>query len=257
MSRSFTSADLARVSAVPLFIGMFRRGRLLRTSSELLRRLNEPPPIRVMTVNAHHVWAYTRFSDFRRAADRSDWYTADGWPVAALGRLLGVRANQVPGRELCQWLLNPAALPAIRRIALLGTTEAAGDLFGRGLIRAGRTLVWREHGSRQSWVLENLSDQLAEARPDLVLICVGSPHGEPIAEALRRRLASRIVSVGAGVEMSVGLQRPVPRVLGMAGLEWAWRLLLNPAGMGRRYLLECAPTLLRAPFDAWVARRQL
>jgi len=210
-----------------------------------------------MTVNAHYLWAYAHMAQFRAAADRADFYTADGWPVAVLGRLLGVHTQRVTGRELCARLLEPELLPAIRRVAVLGTTAEVGELFALGIARAGRTLSWREHGRRESWQLDKLSNEIAGAAVDLLLICVGSPHGEALADDLRQRLPCRIVSVGAGIEMSVGRLRPSPRLLGKLGLEWAWRLLQNPTGMWRRYVLQCGPTLLRAPLDAWSTRRRL
>jgi len=245
-------------SLEPFFRRLFddEGSTLLQTTSALTEALSRPPPLRIMTVNTHHLWAYRNIPGFRLAVDRADAFTADGWPVVATGRALGRSVQRVTGRTLCSLLTVPEMVPTIRRIAVLGTTGGVTRLYERKLQLAGRTVCWSRHGAREDWDIGDVALQISNARADLVLVCVGSPHGEQLADEIRQRVVTRIVSVGAGIEIAVGVERVAPNIVGSCGLEWAWRLLHNPRRMWRRYAIECFPTLLHAPVAGFAVIRQ-
>jgi N-acetylglucosaminyldiphosphoundecaprenol N-acetyl-beta-D-mannosaminyltransferase len=46
-----------------------------------------------------------------------------------------------------------------------------------------------------------------------------------------------LIAVGAAFDYLAGTLREPPRLIGRWGLEWAWRLLLEPRRLWRRYVL--------------------
>ena len=84
--------------------------------------------------------------------------------------------------------------------------------------------------------------------------------GMPIQEAwLHRRYdqldAAAVLPVGAAFDYEAGVQRPAPRLLGALGLEWLFRLLLDPRRLFHRYLVE--PWSLVGPAMEDVRRHRL
>jgi exopolysaccharide biosynthesis WecB/TagA/CpsF family protein len=80
----------------------------------------------------------------------------------------------------------------------------------------------------------------AQAAARVTLLAVGSPQQELLALDMARSGAVRgtALCIGAGVEFLLGIRARAPRPIQRAGLEWAWRLLVEPRRMWRRYLVD-------------------
>jgi N-acetylglucosaminyldiphosphoundecaprenol N-acetyl-beta-D-mannosaminyltransferase len=81
----------------------------------------------------------------------------------------------------------------------------------------------------------SLSDELRAADPAIVLVGLGSPKQERwIAEHAARLPSARIViGIGGAFDMWAGRLRRAPTGLRRLGLEWAWRLALEPRRLPR------------------------
>jgi N-acetylglucosaminyldiphosphoundecaprenol N-acetyl-beta-D-mannosaminyltransferase len=83
------------------------------------------------------------------------------------------------------------------------------------------------------------AERIREARADLVLVGFGSPKQELwIDRHLGALRPAVLVAVGAGIDFAAGTARRAPALVSRAGLEWAWRLALEPRRLWRRYLLN-------------------
>jgi N-acetylglucosaminyldiphosphoundecaprenol N-acetyl-beta-D-mannosaminyltransferase len=71
----------------------------------------------------------------------------------------------------------------------------------------------------------------------LVLVGLGCPRQEVFSFALRPLLDMPILAVGAAFEYHAGLRRYPPQWIQRRGLEWVWRLALEPRRLWRRYLV--------------------
>jgi N-acetylglucosaminyldiphosphoundecaprenol N-acetyl-beta-D-mannosaminyltransferase len=82
--------------------------------------------------------------------------------------------------------------------------------------------------------------------PRVVLVGLGSPKQEFLIRELRRRLPEVwFVGVGGTFGFLAGDQQRAPRALQSAGLEWAYRLALEPRRLAHRYLVRNLPFLVR------------
>ncbi len=83
---------------------------------------------------------------------------------------------------------------------------------------------------------EEIVGMINRARPDIVWVGLGLPKQEKwIAEHLGRIQASWMVGVGAAFDFHSGAVPWAPRALRAVGLEWLFRLALEPRLRARRY----------------------
>ncbi len=75
------------------------------------------------------------------------------------------------------------------------------------------------------------------AGPDFVWVGLSTPKQERWMNVMRPRLSAPvIVGVGAAFDMHAGHLRQAPRWMQRSGLEWLFRLVMEPKRLWRRYL---------------------
>ena len=79
----------------------------------------------------------------------------------------------------------------------------------------------------------------------VVFVGLGCPRQEVLAHALRPLVDAPLLAVGAAFDYHAGLLRPPPSWVQRAGLEWLWRLGLEPRRLWRRYVLLNPAYLVR------------
>jgi N-acetylglucosaminyldiphosphoundecaprenol N-acetyl-beta-D-mannosaminyltransferase len=93
--------------------------------------------------------------------------------------------------------------------------------------------------SISTWPVEDLKEGLRSAKPDILWVGLGAPKQElwmykMAAEGLDVPV---MLGVGAGIDYLGGVKVPAPSVLRHVGLEWLFRLAMEPRRLWRRYLL--------------------
>lgn len=212
--------------------------KLLVDNASLDAVLLAGKPVRIQTLNLHHLYLATCNHEFRKALLAADFVTADGWPIQLLFW------NQKPKRVTGSDLMVRIASGGLGQIsvALIGASKRVGDKFEAICRHSGVQVVFREHGLASEWVIESLALEVGQMQPSIVLLAVTPPTGEIIADKLATiKLSSCLISVGGAVDMLVGEQRRAPLVIQKSQMEWLFRLLGNPARFARRYLFEGLP----------------
>jgi exopolysaccharide biosynthesis WecB/TagA/CpsF family protein len=71
-------------------------------------------------------------------------------------------------------------------------------------------------------------------------LAVGAPQQEVLAQMLKARGAARgmALCIGASVNFLTGVERRAPHWMQRIGMEWLFRLALDPARLARRYLVR-------------------
>jgi N-acetylglucosaminyldiphosphoundecaprenol N-acetyl-beta-D-mannosaminyltransferase len=207
----------------------------------LLRLLTDRPaaPRAIAYLNAHTTNLAQRHPAVWRAMDV---LYPDGMAVVWGARLLGL---SVPARLSAADFFLPFCRLAARRgrtIALVGGDDGLALRCAAVLARRIPALrvVYTSHGwlPPGSIARRRVVEGLATARPDIVLLGMGSPQQEVFAAELREAgVAPTIWCVGALFEYFVPGHRPrAPRWMCRAGLEWLFRLVQEPRRLARRYL---------------------
>jgi N-acetylglucosaminyldiphosphoundecaprenol N-acetyl-beta-D-mannosaminyltransferase len=197
---------------------------------------------RVMYVNAHVLNQSLEQPALRTALNEADLVYCDGYGVRLAAKALEV---QIPHRMTgADWIWDFAGLCEAMGLSiyLLGSepgyaAEAAERLGARhpGLRIAGAHHGYFEVGSaHDERVLEDINDR----RPDILLVGMGTPKQELWVQRNAARLEVGVLwTVGALFDYVSGHTPRAPGWLADNGLEWIFRLAIEPQRMWRRYLL--------------------
>jgi exopolysaccharide biosynthesis WecB/TagA/CpsF family protein len=84
-----------------------------------------------------------------------------------------------------------------------------------------------------------LAAQIRETQPHILVVGLGKPRQERWIEEHGRETGARVLlAFGAVVDFLAGTVPRCPPWVSRAGLEWAWRLALEPRRLARRYLVQ-------------------
>jgi N-acetylglucosaminyldiphosphoundecaprenol N-acetyl-beta-D-mannosaminyltransferase len=219
----------------------------LARPDDLLRRItgwvrHSDTARRVMYVNAHVLNQSLAQPALRRALNEADLVYCDGYGVRLAAKALDV---QIPHRMTgADWIWDLAALceAAGLSVYLLGSepgyaSEAAMRLRRRypRLFVAGTHHGYFEVGSPHD---DRVVEDINARRPDILLVGMGTPKQELWVHRNAPRLQTGVVwTVGALFDYVSGHTPRAPAWLADNGLEWIFRLAIEPQRMWRRYLL--------------------
>jgi len=165
---------------------------------------------------------------------------ADGVPLVWIGRLRGARIGRVCGLDLMPALVDAGRSQGARHY-LYGGAPGIPDVLAErlrerfpGLVIAGvESPPFRplDPAERQATI-----ERINAARPDFVWVGLGTPKQDLWLADYRDELdAAALLAVGAAFEIVSGTRRRAPRWMQRAGLEWLFRLILEPRRLWRRY----------------------
>ena len=214
--------------------------------AELLRKIlslaENGSRSRVSYVNAHVLNQSFTDPSLQRALRESDLVYCDGYGVRLAARLIGL---PVPHRMTgADWIWGVAALceESGKSLYLLGSdpgsaADAAAELrrwYPRLQICATHHGYFELDSPHSERVLEHISDH----RPDILLVGMGTPQQELWVSRCFDRLETKVVwTVGALFDYLSGRTPRAPHWMSDNGLEWIFRLAIEPRRMWRRYLL--------------------
>lgn len=209
----------------------------------------------IVTPNVDICRQASRDPEARALIARASVVVADGMPLVWASRLGSEPLpERVAGASLI-FSLSAAAAAGGRSVYLLGgepgvPDKAAAELKTRfpGLQIAGTD------APPPGFVLDEVQERLAAARPDIVFVGLGFPKQERVIAAVAPGLPQTwFVGCGAAIPFAAGALRRAPERVQRAGLEWAWRLASEPRRLFRRYLMEDLPFALRLLVTARMA----
>jgi N-acetylglucosaminyldiphosphoundecaprenol N-acetyl-beta-D-mannosaminyltransferase len=246
MSASGTRPSAGRPLPPESITQLFDIGVETAPPADLLRRIlafaEDGERHRVSYVNAHVLNQTFSNADLRRALQSSDLVYCDGYGVRLAAKLIGL---PVPHRMTgADWIWGAAALcqESGRSIYLLGSEPGSSSNAAVALRRwyprldvEGTHHGYFEIGSPHS---ERVLEHVAERRPDILLVGMGTPQQELWVDRYFQRIQAGVVwTVGALFDYLSGRTPRAPHWISDHGFEWIFRLVVEPRRMWRRYLL--------------------
>ena len=210
-------------------------------------------PHTVITANASHLCMMRRDPELGRSCLAGDLIVADGMSVVWALRAAGIPVpERVTGVDLMSRLLAAGGTHGLRVYFLGARREVVSSLADRcereypGLTVAG----WRDgyfspadHGS--------IVEEIRASAPHMLFVGMPTPFKETWCELHRDRLdVPVIMGVGGTFDVLAGFIRRAPVRVQSMGLEWAWRLLMEPRKLWKRYLTTNSEFL-------WLAGREI
>ena len=237
----------ATVTALPQRSRIFDIPVELGRPAELIRRItgwvgSGRPARRVMYLNAHVLNQSRANPALREALEQADLVYCDGYGVRLAAKALDA---EIPHRMTgADWIYGLAALCELggQSVYLLGgepgvTAEAARrlDRWYPLLQIAGTHHGYFDIGSAHD---DRVVEDINARKPDIVLVGMGTPKQELWVAHNAAHLETDVVwTVGALFDYVSGRVPRAPGWLADNGLEWIFRLAIEPQRMWRRYLL--------------------
>ena len=200
-------------------------------------------------LNAHCVNVMYRNSAYRAALGNLDRIYADGSGVRIAAKSSGISLkDNVNGTDLFPALCQSAALSGVPLFLLggkAGIAAAAGDRMcdaTSGLIIAGAAPAYFNTKADEQAAIDAINASGAK----IVLVGMGVPLQELWITRNRHRLnAVVVIGVGGLFDYYSGRIPRAPKLLRAQGLEWIWRLAMEPRRLAQRYILGNAEFLMR------------
>jgi N-acetylglucosaminyldiphosphoundecaprenol N-acetyl-beta-D-mannosaminyltransferase len=226
---------------------------------------NDGAPRLVATVNVDFIvntltWQQdgVRHPELLDILRRADLVTADGMPVVWMSRLLGCPLKErVTGADMVPALAAEAARRGASLFFLGGRSgigQQAATLLqqrypGMKIAGVSSPFVSIEGEQMTDFELEDAAivEEINAARPDILLIGFGNPKQELWFARNAPRLQVPVsIGIGGTYEFIVGTVSRAPIWVQKAGLEWIYRILMEPRRLWKRYAIGLAKFVLHA-----------
>ncbi len=240
-SQEIAAAALPRVNILGVGVSAINIAQALQAIEGWISRRE---PHYVCVTGVHGVMESQRDEALRQVHNAAGLVTPDGMPLVWLSRLRGFRhVGRVYGPDLMLACCELSLSRGYRHYLYGGADGVPPRLAERlckrfpGLsIVGGYSPPFRQLTEDED---EEIVWRINRAKPDIVWVGLSTPKQERwMADHVGRLRASVLIGVGAAFDLHAGLKRQAPRWMQQAGLEWFFRLLMEPRRLAARYLLN-------------------
>jgi|HubBroStandDraft_1064217.scaffolds.fasta_scaffold148679_2 N-acetylglucosaminyldiphosphoundecaprenol N-acetyl-beta-D-mannosaminyltransferase len=193
----------------------------------------------VITANAFHLCMMRRNRELALSCRAAHLTVADGMSVVWALRASGQPApERVAGVDLMARLLAAAGEHRLRVYFLGARREVVTALVETSRIQyPGIEIAGFRDGYFGLDDHLDIVEEIRASRAHILFVGMPSPFKEIWCERHRERLdVPIIIGVGGSFDVLAGFIRRAPRWAQAAGLEWLWRLLMEPRKLWKRYL---------------------
>jgi len=181
--------------------------------------------------------------EFSQVVNQADLVTSDGMPLVWMLKQLGLpESERVYGPELVLRVCEMAEREGLN-IGLYGGTEQSLASF-----KAFLSVQFPKLNVSYSWAppfrpLTDEEDQkvireVASSDTNILFVGIGCPKQERWMAAHKSSIQAVQLGVGAAFDFHSGTIRQAPKWMGNAGLEWLFRLSMEPKRLWRRYVVH-------------------
>jgi N-acetylglucosaminyldiphosphoundecaprenol N-acetyl-beta-D-mannosaminyltransferase len=193
-----------------------------------------------MYVNAHCLNIANQNNRYHEVLKSADLVYADGVGVVLAANILQrEKIKKITSRD---WLdeFCKVSIEDDLRIYLLG---AKPEINRKSRIYlenkySGLKVVGASDGYFQGKSEPEILSEIDETNPHVLFVAMGTPKQEQWIAENREKIAAPVCwAVGAMFDVLAGSEPGVPAWMNAIGLEWFWRLLMDPTGKWKRYII--------------------
>ncbi|HEY9676490.1 MAG TPA: WecB/TagA/CpsF family glycosyltransferase [Drouetiella sp.] len=191
---------------------------------------NQKRGLHVVTLNAEMVVASQQDQALDRIIRHAHLIVPDGSGVVWALRLAGHEANRLPGIELANAALGLATRKGARVALVGGKTEVLEKIKTiLPTLHPGLNIVYTHNGYFSLDDEDKLVDEIAESKPDLLLVALGVPKQEYFIDRWNHALPTTVmVGVGGSFDVWAGNVKRAPAAFRKIHCEWLYRLMAEP-----------------------------
>jgi exopolysaccharide biosynthesis WecB/TagA/CpsF family protein len=210
-------------------------------------------PHTVITVNACHFCMLRRDPELALACQAGDLVVADGMAVVWALRASGQPApERVAGVDLMAHLLAAAEKHRLSVYFLGARREVVTALVERSRAQyPGLEIAGFRDGYFSADDHLAIVEEIRASGANMLFVGMPTPFKETWIECHRQCLDVPIImGVGGSFDVLAGFIKRAPRWVQSLGMEWFWRLLMEPRKLWKRYLINNSEFI-------WIAGREI
>jgi N-acetylglucosaminyldiphosphoundecaprenol N-acetyl-beta-D-mannosaminyltransferase len=211
---------------------------------ELLEQLDRGV---VFTPNVDHLVKLQQDPDFCEAYDAAQFRVCDSKILYYVSRFLGSPLREkISGSDLFPAFYEYHRHNPDIRIFLLGAREGVAHAAQQNInAKVGRDIIIDAYSpsfgfEKNEEECEAIIDRINQSGATVLAVGVGAPKQEKWICKYKDRMPNvRIfLAIGATIDFEAGNVPRAPKWMSDTGLEWLYRLVMEPHRLWRRYLLE-------------------
>jgi exopolysaccharide biosynthesis WecB/TagA/CpsF family protein len=232
--------DCVWIGGVPVSRFMATQWCELMVSDWQRKKASNAAPKVVTTVNGQVISLAAQDAFYREALLQTDHIAADGMSVVFASHL--ATETPLPERVATTDWFHAAAKAGSRhgmRFFFLGATK---EMNKRAIKRIRKLYPFLQiAGARDGYFdrgkIEHVAMEIAATKPDVLWIGVGNPEQLFLAHRFRTLLpdVTWIRTCGGLFDFLSGMRSRAPKAVQAMGMEWAYRMALEPQRLGWRY----------------------
>lgn len=228
------SSDYAmnRLELFGLYLSPYSLRQVIRTIGEYLKSNKYHYQI---SINVNKVVQAQQNSRLMTVINNADISNADGMPIKWYARLKkGISLPRMGGLD---YMNICARVYPDRRYYFLGATdEVLSEVVQYYSERHNMNIVGYRNGYFTKEQDLRIVQEVNDSGADILFLALGTPRKEYFLYDNRKRLdTSFAVGVGGAFDIIAGKTRRAPIWCQNMGLEWLWRVLLEPRRLWKRY----------------------
>jgi len=214
---------------------------------ELLKNLKSGV---VFTPNVDHMVKLQYDREFLQTYLQADYKVCDSQILVYASRFLGTPIKEkISGSDFFPAFYTYHRNNPHIKIFLLGGKQGVAQRAAKRInSKIGRNIVIGAHSpsfgfEKNEQECIELIDMINQSGASVLAVGVGAPKQEKWIIKYKNRLPNIkiFLAVGATIDFEAGNVKRAPKWMSEAGLEWLYRLLVEPQRLWRRYLLEDLP----------------
>lgn len=187
----------------------------------------------IVTINPEMISEARKNKDFSEIVEHADLVVPDGIGVEIGLKILGHKVRRIPGIELGRALIVKFS-DENKTVAFVGAkpevVESAVKML-RTDIQNLNVVYFHDGYFKDANII---MDSLYQAKPDLVLVALGSPKQEFFIAEMKTRLPnSTFIGLGGSFDVWAGHVERAPEIYQNLGLEWLYRTIKEPKRLKR------------------------
>lgn len=201
-------------------------------------------PQYIVTPNAQHVVLVQNDLVFKQVYEKAFLVVPDGVPLLWVARLLNTPLQgRVNGTDLFERLCEVAANYGLKVFFLGGRAGAAvkaSEVLKSRYSELDATTYCPPYGFESNAIeLRRINDAIKAATPDILFVGLGTPKQEKwISQNYQQLNVPISIGIGGSFDLVSGMIQRAPKIMQKMGLEWFFRLLIEPRRLWKRYVFS-------------------
>lgn len=208
----------------------------------------------VCVANVHMTMETVDSAEFKNVVNSADLVTSDGMPLVWMLKKLGLKQSErVYGPELVLRVCAMAEQEKLKIGLYGGTTDSLrsfqaflGDQFPQLEVGYAWAPPFRPLTDAED---HQVVSEIRESGIQILFVGIGCPKQERWMYSHRQSIKAVQLGVGAAFDFHSGAIKQAPAWMGKSGLEWLFRLTMEPKRLWRRYVIHNPRFMVRASWQ--------